>query len=67
MFNNLYLDVRNLASLLGAPKADNREKTAESSRELLEKTLGKPLPNHEVQVNFSELLFFISFVSPDFR
>ena len=32
--------------------------TAESSRECLEKTLGKPVPNHEVQVNFSELFSF---------
>ena len=47
----------------GAPKADKRkQKTAESSRELLEKTLGKPLSNRKVQVNFSEFFFlFIGF------
>ena len=28
------------------------------SRELLEKTLGKPIPNHEVQANFSDSLSF---------
>ena len=43
-------------------------KNAESSRERLEKTLGKPLPipNHEVQVKFSEFFFLSAFVSPEF-
>ena len=47
--------------LLGAPKADQRQKT-ESSRELLEKTLEKPMPNHEVQMNFTEFFAFCRFL-----
>ena len=43
--------------IMGAPKADKRSKAAESSRESLERTLGKTLPNHEVQV-WTFLCFF---------
>ena len=34
------------------------KKNAESSRETLEKTKGKTLPNHEVQANFPERFSF---------
>ena len=43
------------------PQKPIKGKNTESSRELLERTLGKTLPNHEVQVNFSVFFLFVGF------
>ena len=50
---------------LGTSEAYKRRKAAESSREFVEKTRGKPLPNPAVQMNFSEVCLLSAFVSPD--
>ena len=48
-----------------APKKPIKSKNSASSRKLLEKSLGCPLPSHKVQVNFSVSFLLSAFVSPD--
>ena len=55
---NTTLRANSAFQVLESKKADKREKNAESSPEFLEKTLGKPLPNHEVHVIFSVLFCY---------